>query len=115
MGVLKAIQETSDKALNSGEAYIKVSQEYYRLKAFQQLARAFSFLSKLAVIGGLFFLALIFLTVSTAIWLGELIGSVSLACMLISTGLFLCTLLLYFTRKQIDKIIIRKMSKEFFD
>ncbi|MBQ4820540.1 hypothetical protein [Aquimarina sp. MMG016] len=115
MGVIDALNETSNKAYDSGETYIKTSQEYYKLKAFQQLARAFSFLSKLAIIGGLLFLGLIFLTVAGAIWLGQTIGSTSLACLLMSVMLFICTIIGYLLRKQIDKNIIKKMSKEFFD
>ncbi|WP_299313914.1 phage holin family protein [uncultured Aquimarina sp.] len=115
MGVIDAINETSNKAFDSGETYVKTSQEYYKLKAFQQLTRAFSFLSKLAIIGGLLFLGLIFLTVSGAIWLGHLIGSTALACLFVALTLFLITGIAYFVRKQIDKNIIKKMSQEFFD
>ncbi|PKV50224.1 hypothetical protein ATE84_2276 [Aquimarina sp. MAR_2010_214] len=115
MGVFDAIHETSNKAVDKGESYIKISQKYYKLKAFQQLARAFSFLSKLAIIGGLLFLGLIFLTVSGAIWLGQFIGNSSLACLLMAVALFVVTGIGYLARKQIDKNIIKKMSQEFFD
>ncbi len=115
MGVINAINETSNKAFDSGETYVKASQEYYKLKAFQQLARAFSFLSKLAIVGGLLFLALIFLTVSGAIWLGQFIGSTALACLLMAIALFVFTGIAYLIRRKIDNNIIKKMSKEFFD
>ncbi|AXT53071.1 hypothetical protein D1818_20405 [Aquimarina sp. BL5] len=115
MGVINALNETSNKAFDSGEKYVKASQEYYKLKAFQQLARAFSFLSKLAIIGGLLFLGLIFLTVSGAIWLGQLIGSTALACLIVAAALFTITGIAYLIRQKIDKNIIRKMSQEFFD
>lgn len=115
MGVLNVINEKSNKAFDSGESYVKTSQEYYKLKAFQQLAKAFSLLSKLAVIGGLLFLGLIFLTVSGAIWLGQIIGSAALACLIMATTLFVFTGIAYLIRKQIDKNIIKKMSKDFFD
>ncbi len=115
MGVIKAINETSDKAYSSGETYVKTSQEYYKLKAFQQLARAFTFLSKLAIIGGLLFLGLIFLTVSGAIWLGKFIGSTALACLITAGALFVFTAIAYLVRAYIDKNVIKKMSQEFFD
>ncbi|WP_148639228.1 hypothetical protein [Aquimarina longa] len=67
--MINAINEASSKAFDSGETYIKVSKEYYKLKIFQQLTRIFSFFSKLAIIGGLLFLRLIFLTVSGALLL----------------------------------------------
>ncbi|GAA4271991.1 hypothetical protein U6A24_10810 [Aquimarina gracilis] len=115
MGVIESINKTSNKALDCGETYAKVSQKYYKLKVFQLLTRAFSFLSKLAILGGLLFLGLIFLTVSGAIWLGQVIGSIALACLLMAGLFFLCTLLGYFLRRHIDKNIIKKMSKEFLD
>ncbi len=115
MKVLESINETSNKAVDCGEDYIKYSQEYYKLKAFQQLAKAFSFLSKLAIIGSLLFLGLTFLTVSGAIWLSQLVGSAALACLLMAALLFICTAIGYLCRKYIDNNIIKKMSKEFFD
>ncbi|SEL94967.1 hypothetical protein SAMN04487910_3687 [Aquimarina amphilecti] len=115
MGVFNAINETSNKAIDHGESYVKSSQEYYKLKVFQQLTKSFSFLSKLAIIGSLLFLGLIFLTVAGAIWLGEIVGSTPLACIIMAASLFLCTIIAYLTRKEIDKNIIKKISKEFFD
>ncbi|WP_378175472.1 hypothetical protein [Aquimarina sp. SS2-1] len=115
MGIFEALNETSNKAQDSGEAYIKASQEYYKLKAFQQLAKLLSFFSKFAVIGGLFFMGIIFLTVSGTIWLGNFLGSTALACLLVGTLFLLFTGIAYLLRKIIDRKIIRKMSKDFFD
>ena len=84
MGVFDSINETSKKALDSGQVYVDVSQKYFKLKAFQQLAKAFSFLSELA-------------------------------CLLISISLLILTTIAYSTRKYIDKILIKKLSQDFFD
>ncbi|MFD2565137.1 hypothetical protein [Aquimarina rubra] len=115
MGVFDALNETSNKAQDSGESYLKASQEYYKLKVFQQLTKALSFFSKLAIIGGLLFMSAVFLTVSGTIWLGKLIGNTSLACLLMAGILLLFTGLAYGFRKQIDRKIIKKMSKDFFN
>lgn len=115
MGIIDSINKISSKAFHSGEMYAKATKAYYKLKVFQQLARSFSFLAKMAVIGGLLFLGLIFLTVSGAIFLGEIMGSTAVACLLMAGLLFLFTGIGYLLRKKIDKTIIRKMSEDFFD
>ncbi len=115
MGVFDALNQTSNKAIDSGEEYFQTTKEYYKLKVFQQLTKSFSILAKLAILGGLFFLGLIFVTVAGALWLGQILGSVILACLLIAGVLFMLTLICYLLRNKINKYVIRKTSKEFFD
>lgn len=115
MGVFEALNETSNKALDSGESYIKHSKEYYKLKVFQQLTRSFSSITKLFITGGLVFLGIIFSTVAGAIWLGKVLDSTVVACLIIAGTLFLFSTISFLMRKKIDHYIIRKISKEFFD
>ncbi|MHA7056963.1 hypothetical protein ACWGOQ_0007065 [Aquimarina sp. M1] len=115
MGVFDALNQTSNKAIDSGEEYFQTTKDYYKLKVFQQLTKSFSTLAKVVIIGSLFFLGLIFITVAGAIWLGKLVGSIILSCLLIAGILFICALVGYLLRKKIDKYVIRKTSKEFFD
>lgn len=115
MGVINSINETSTKAIDTAQNYAKATKEYYRLQAFKQIAKSFSFLSKMAIIGCFFFLGLILLVVSGTIWLGKVIGDSALACLIIAGMLFLIAFICYLLRRQIDKSIIRKISKDFFD
>ena len=84
MGIIDSLNDTSNKAVDVGETYYKKTQEYYRLKVFQQLTMTTGMLLKIAVIGGLAFLALIFLTVAGILFLGNKLEDVVPAVGLVS-------------------------------
>tara|TARA_R110002074_G_scaffold197610_14_gene365006 strand:- start:7319 stop:7666 length:348 start_codon:yes stop_codon:yes gene_type:complete len=114
MGIIDSLNETSNKAIDVGEVYYKKTQEYYRLKVFQQLTMTTGMLLKIAVIGGLGFLALIFLTVAGIIYLGNILESIVSAC-LIAGALFIILLILaYIFRRNIDNMLVKKLSVKFF-
>ena len=114
MGIIDSLNETSNKAIDVGEVYYKKTQEYYRLKVFQQLTMTTGMLLKMAVIGGLAFLALIFLTVAGIIYLGNILDSMVAAC-LIAGALFIVLLIIaYIFRRKIDNMLVKKLSVKFF-
>lgn len=114
MGIIDSLNETSNKAIDVGEVYYKKTQEYYRLKVFQQLTMTTGMLLKIAVIGGLAFLALIFLTVAGIIYLGNILESMVGAC-LIAGALFIVLLIVaYIFRRKIDNMLVKKLSVKFF-
>jgi hypothetical protein len=114
MGIIDSLNETSNKAIDVGEVYYKKTQEYYRLKVFQQLTMTTGMLLKMAVIGGLAFLALIFLTVAGIIYLGNILESMVGAC-LIAGALFIVLLIVaYIFRRKIDNMLVKKLSVKFF-
>ena len=86
MSLFDSLNHNSSEAVDIGKKYVETTKEYYKLKLFQQTTNAFSFLSKMAVIGGLLFLGLIFMTVSGAIALGNALGSIILSCLIIGAG-----------------------------
>tara|TARA_R110001592_G_scaffold148615_3_gene373660 strand:+ start:729 stop:1076 length:348 start_codon:yes stop_codon:yes gene_type:complete len=115
MGIIDSLNETSNKAIDVGEVYYKKTQEYYRLKVFQQLTMTTGMLLKIAVIGGLGFLALMFLTVAGIIYLGNILNSMVGAC-LIAGALFIVLLILaYVFRRKIDNMLVKKLSVKFFN
>ncbi|MGB2759330.1 phage holin family protein [Maribacter stanieri] len=115
MGVIDSLNETSNKAIDVGEVYYKKTQEYYRLKVFQQLTMTTGMLLKMAVIGGLAFLALIFITVAGVVFLANILNSMVGAC-LIAGALFIVLLVLaYIFRRKIDNMLVRKLSDKFFN
>ncbi len=115
MSVLESLDKTSNKAVNLGDEYLTKTQEYYELKVFQQLAATTALFCKAAILGSLGFLIIILLIVAGTLALGNLIGNMVNAC-LISAGI-LCAVgaLAYALRTQIENLIIRTMSKQFFD
>ncbi len=115
MGIIDSLNETSNKAIDVGEVYYKKTQEYYRLKVFQQLTMPLGMLLKIAVIGGLGFLALIFLTVAGVIYLGNMLESMVMACLIAGAVFAIFLIIAYIFRKSIDNILVKKLSVKFFD
>ena len=115
MGVIKSLNQTSDKAVDIGETYYRKTLEYYKLKIFQQLTQTIGLFCKLMLIGSLTFLGIIFLSVSGTIALSNLLNNTILACLIIGAVLFCFALIIYVLRSKIDTYIITKSSENFFD
>lgn len=113
--ILESLNENTSKAMESAEAYSKATLKYLKLKTFEQLASSASFISKFMLLGGLLLIAILFLATSGAIVLGNLLNSMALGC-LITGGLFLLiAVVVYSLRGTIDRKVIQRMSKKFFD
>lgn len=115
MNLFESINESTTQAVKSGEHYLKHSEAYFKLKIFQQLSLTFSTLLKLAIVGGLLFLGLLFLAIAGAIALGKWLDNLPLGIIIVGLILLLFALLVYLLRKKIDKITIRRLSKSYFD
>lgn len=113
--ILESINNTSDKAVDIGEKYIKDTQEYYKLKVFQQLSVSLSMVAKVLAIGGLLFIGLIFMAFALAFALGELVGNVALGYVIVGAIFLLLSGLVYVKRSFINHKIISKLSTRFFD
>jgi hypothetical protein len=101
--------------MNLGEEYISKTQDYYELKIFQQLTATTSMFCKAAILGSLGFLVIILLIVAGTLALNDLVGNMIYAC-LISAGI-LCLLggIIYALRSRIESLIVRSMSKQYFN
>ena len=113
--IFESINNTSDKAVDVGEKYLKDTQEYYKLKIFQQLTISISMMAKVLAIGGLLFIGLIFLSFAAAIAIGQWIGNLALGYVIMSGIFFLIGILIYLTRSAINEKIIAKLSPKFFN
>ncbi|MFS4446503.1 hypothetical protein [Maribacter sp. 2307UL18-2] len=115
MGIIDALDETSSAAAEKGEAYVKTTKKYYKLKLFQQLAILSSTGSTYAIYGIFCTLALIFLAVAGALALSAFFENAAIGFLIVGL-LFLVILgVAYNSRKRIEKNVIRKLSENFFD
>ncbi|GAA4281043.1 hypothetical protein [Gaetbulibacter aestuarii] len=115
MEFFENLNEASDKLGDAGKTYVEKSQEYYKLKVFQQVSDSISMITKIVIIGGLLFTALIFLAFALAIYLGDLLGSQSLGYVITAGLIIVIAIIFYISRRKIDNIVIRRMSTNFFD
>lgn len=115
MGVFDSLNNTSNKAVDVGEELYQKTQEYYKLKVFHQLASTTGMFCKMAIIGSLAFLGLLFLTVAGIIYLGELLGGLVYSCLIMAALFFIIVAVLYKLRKNIDNAVVQKLSRKFFN
>ncbi|MBQ4915950.1 hypothetical protein J8L85_15955 [Maribacter sp. MMG018] len=114
MGVFNSLNETSNKAVDLSEQFYQKTQEYYKLKVFHQLSLTTGMFCKMAILGSLGFLGLLFFSVAGTIFLGEILDSLVLSCLIIGALFFVIVTILYKTRKRIDNFIVKKLSAKFF-
>lgn len=115
MSVLKALDRTTSKAASSGENYVKTTRKYFELKIFQQLSLFSSYVLKIAILGSIAAVGLIFIAISAAFALGNYFDSFALGYLCVGLCFFLLGIIIYMSRKIIDKMIIKKLSKTYFD
>ncbi|ADY30036.1 MULTISPECIES: hypothetical protein [Cellulophaga] len=115
MSVINSIDKTATEAAAAGKKYVDVSKKYYELKVFQQLTSTSSYVVKTVIIGGLLLLAFLFMAIGAALALGDLFNNIPLGYLAVGGIFILFGLLVYSRRTFIDKILIKNMSKTYFD
>lgn len=98
------------------QAFAHSNAEYYKLEFFKQTMKGATSLVKFLVLGCVISLAFIFISFAVAIWLGEVLGAPSAGYFIIG-GLYLVMfiLILIFGRKPIEKFLLVKFSRIFFN
>tara|TARA_R110002051_G_scaffold56554_1_gene105217 strand:- start:18560 stop:18910 length:351 start_codon:yes stop_codon:yes gene_type:complete len=115
MSILDVIDDSTSKAVKKGEDYISKTKEYYALKVFQQLALMSSFFIKVVIFGSLLILGIIFMAISGANALSELLESSVLGYLTMGLIFLVLNGFIYLGRHVIDKKIIKKLSKNYFE
>jgi len=115
MEVIDKINKTTNKGADLSKKYIETSLELGKLKIFQLVTVSISTIVKMFLIGGFISIGLIFLAFAFAIFLGNYLNNISLGYLIVGLFFFIISLIIFFLRKKIDKKIIRKMSKIFFE
>ena len=115
MGIIESINKTTDNIADSGETYLKKSQEYYKLKIFQQITISISVVAKVLIIGGLLFSALFFMAFAAALAIGDWLDNLALGYLVIGSFFVVFVLLAYLKRNIINDKVVQALSKKFFD
>lgn len=115
MNILESINDTSGKLADAGETYVKKTEEYYKLKVFQQISVSISFVTRGLIIGAVLFLGLFFLAFSLAFAMGQWLDNYALGYLIVAALFLFITVILYFNRHVINKKIIQTLSSKFFD
>ena len=115
MDFFENINKASEKLGDAGKAYVEKSQEYYKLKIFEQTSAYISLVTKIVVIGGLLFTGLIFLAFAFAIYLGNILDNPSLGYVITAAIILVMAVIVYWNRHRINNVVVRKLSSNFFE
>ncbi|WP_223034104.1 hypothetical protein [Hanstruepera marina] len=115
MKFFESINETSGKMTDAGEAYIKKSQEYFKLKVFQQISVSITFVIKALVIGSLLLIGLFFAAFALALAIGEWLDNLALGYLILGAVFILGCILVYYQRHLIERKVIKSLSSKFFN
>jgi len=113
--MFETLNNAADKGAESGKKYIESSYKHAKLKIFQQLTVSVGMVAKIVLIGGLISTGLIFLAVAAAIAIGHHLDNVMLGYLIVGGLFFVLALIIFALKKSIEKVIIVKISKKFFD
>ncbi|MBW8242603.1 hypothetical protein K1F50_07305 [Muricauda oceani] len=109
------IKEQIDHVEEGVRSYVKNSFEFYRLQSFKSMMRGITTATKILVIGCVASLALLFLSLSAAFWLGSELDSTSQGFLIVGGFYILFGIVLVLLRKKFEKPILKKFSKFYFD
>ncbi|MGB2760629.1 phage holin family protein [Maribacter stanieri] len=96
-------------------SYIEHSDEYYRLKIFKVLSKNITGLLKFILIGVSSLFALLFVSFAACLWLSEVLNSYFSGFILVAGFYILIAILLYLFREQLNRPVLKKLSKYYFD
>lgn len=109
------IKEQINQVEEGGKSYLKNSLDYYRLQSFKSMMKGLTMAAKIMLVGGVATLALLFLSLSASFWLAELLESTALGFLIVGGFYILIGLILYAFRSKIERPMLKKFSKFYFD
>ncbi len=114
MNPLRFLTEKTEPFAEAGESYIKSTQKYVKLKAFQQISILTSMLLKGFIFGTLLFIALFFIAVAGVIALGNELGSMVLGSLCVAGICILLAVIVYAFRLKINNKVVQVLSSKFY-
>ena len=95
--------------------YVKNSLDLYRLQSFKSMMKGITMATKVLFIGGVVSIALLFLSLSAAFWIGEQLESTALGFLIVGCFYILMSIVLFVFKKKIEKPLLKRFSKFYFD
>ncbi len=108
--------EHINKVSEDARKYLDSSLEYYKLDSFKKMMDGAVSLVNLMVSGSIFLIFILFISVGTAITIGESLDSLSSGYFIVA-GIYLVIYIIYklLGKSFITEIVLKKYSKVFFN
>lgn len=110
MNPIKILKENA----NLLEEYTQKEYEYLSLKLFYQVGALSTYIAQKIIIGLFAMIALIFISIALAIWIGQILDNFALGFLMVGGGYIIIALITFLRRKHIETFIVRKMSAKYF-
>ncbi|OIQ23017.1 phage holin family protein [Lacinutrix sp. MedPE-SW] len=114
MSVFESINNASTKAVDKSELYLKKTQEFYKLKIFEQLTKSVSMLFKVLAVGGILLIGIFFLAISLSLYIGKILDNYTTGFLIVGFIFLVLAIILFLLRSYINTFVIQKISKTFF-
>ncbi len=109
------VKENFSEAEASARSYIESSRQFYKLKGFKVLMKAVMVFVKIASVSIMLILALLFLSISAAFWIGSELDKTSLGFLIVGGFYLLLGVIIYLFRHSLRKPLLKKFSEFYFD
>lgn len=97
------------------KSYLEYSEEYLKLKVFKWLMVTLTSSAKMLLVVAVAMLALLFLSTAASLALGAAMQNTIYGFLLVGLFYVILTGLLLLLRKRLDRPILKKFSKHFFE
>ena len=112
---LDNIKQDLMEAETNIRSYLENSEEYTKLKIFKVLMKFVTIFAQILLIGALILLALVLLSWAVSNALNQTLDSPYMGFFIVGAGYLLIAIVCYILRDRINRPILRKFSKHYFD
>ncbi|NKI27918.1 hypothetical protein HCG49_15250 [Arenibacter sp. 6A1] len=112
---IEELKENLSEAEKNLRSYVDNTAEYYKLKSFKLFMRGVATMAKVLLVGGVALLALFILSLAAAFGIGQALENTFLGFLFVGLFYILVGLMCYWFRHKLDKPILKKFSKYYFE
>lgn len=108
------IQENIKETTILAKDYVSQELELAKLKAAYQITSVTSSIAKKTIMGLALTLAILFLSISGAFWLGSILDNTAIGFLLTGSLYLILLCIVFFLRKRIENYVVKKVTKKYF-
>lgn len=115
MSSRKSIGHITSTSLENSQEYLRNSWEYYKLKLFLHTAELSTHIVKCGVLAILGISMLFMVSIAFALFLGELLNSLSLGFLIVGLSYSVALLVTYLLRGRIESLVVKGLAKNILE
>jgi len=109
------LKENFSEAEESARSFVESSRQFYKLKGFKVLMKGVMVFVKIASVGIALTLALLFLSLGAAFWVGSELENTAYGFLIVGGVYIVLGIFMYLIRHSLRKPLLKKFSEFYFD